>query len=143
MVCYALWIAQALLALLFLLTGGMKLVVPMDVLIEQMPVPLPAVFVRLLGAAEVAGAFGLILPGLLRIGTGLTSLAASGLVIINDRCRDVHATRGFHPCGHSGRRGNPRGVCGLRPLAVGAAGEWPVAAIRAAEGAGPCLVQTP
>src|SRR6266542_1297660 len=82
MVCYALWIAQALLALLFLLTGGMKLVVPMDVLIEQMPVPLPAVFVRLLGAAEVAGAFGLILPGLLRIGTGLTSLAASGLVII-------------------------------------------------------------
>jgi len=62
-VSYALWIAQALLALLFLLTGGMKLVVPMDVLIEQMPVPLPAVFVRLLGAAEVAGAFGLILPG--------------------------------------------------------------------------------
>ena len=53
MVSYALWIAQALLALLFLFTGGMKLVVPMDVLIEQMPGPLPAVFVRFLGAAEV------------------------------------------------------------------------------------------
>ncbi len=82
MVSYALWIAQALLALLFLLTGGMKLVVPMDVLIEQMPVPLPAVFVRFLGAAEVVGAVGLILRGLLRISTGLTSLAASGLIII-------------------------------------------------------------
>ena len=60
----------------------MKLVVPMDVLIEQMPVPLPAVFVRFLGAAEVVGALGLVLPGLLRIRAALTSLAAAGLVII-------------------------------------------------------------
>jgi uncharacterized membrane protein YphA (DoxX/SURF4 family) len=82
MVSYALWIAQALLALLFLFTGGMKLVVPMDVLIEQMPGPLPAVFVRFLGAAEVVGALGLVLPGLLRIRAALTSLAAAGLVII-------------------------------------------------------------
>jgi hypothetical protein len=38
--------------------------------------------VRFLGLAETLGAIGLILPGLLRIRTGLTPLAASGLVVI-------------------------------------------------------------
>jgi hypothetical protein len=77
---YALWIVQGLLALLFLLTGGMKLVLPLEVLTEQ--TPLPGWFVRFLGVAEVLGAIGLILPGLLRIRPGLTPLAAAGLVII-------------------------------------------------------------
>ena len=44
--------------------------------------PLPGLFVRFLGVAEVLGAIGLILPGLLRIRPGLTPLAATGLVII-------------------------------------------------------------
>ncbi len=39
-------------------------------------------FVLFIGVAEVAGALGLILPGLLRIRPGLTPLAAAGLVII-------------------------------------------------------------
>src|ERR687894_406326 len=39
-------------------------------------------FVRFLGVAEVLGAIGLILPGLLGIRPGLTPLAAAGLVII-------------------------------------------------------------
>src|SRR5215217_2261552 len=77
---YALWIVQGLLALLFLFTGGIKLVLPLEVLTEG--TPLPGWFVRLLGVAEVLGAIGLILPGLLRIRPGLTSLAAAGLVII-------------------------------------------------------------
>ena len=79
---YALWIVQGLLALLFLCTGGMKLVTPFDVLAPQMPYPLPEVFVRFIGLCEIAGALGLVLPGLLRIRPGLTPLAASGLVII-------------------------------------------------------------
>ena len=79
---YALWIVQGLLALLFLCTGGMKLVTPFDVLAPQMPYPLPEVFVRFIGLCEVAGALGLVLPGLLRIRPGLTALAAGGLVII-------------------------------------------------------------
>ena len=77
---YALWIVQGLLALLFLFAGGMKLVMPIEALTEQMP--LPGLFVRFIGVAEVLGAIGLILPGLLRMRPGLTPLAAVGLVII-------------------------------------------------------------
>ena len=77
---YALWIVQGLLAALFLFAGGMKLILPLDKLTGQ--VPLPGLFVRFIGVAEVLGALGLILPGLLRIRPGLTPLAAAGLVII-------------------------------------------------------------
>src|SRR3989475_8832429 len=76
----ALWIVQGLLAALFLFAGGAKLVL----LLDQMagPVALPGWFLRFLGVAEVLGALGLVLPGLLRIRPGLTPLAALGLVII-------------------------------------------------------------
>ena len=77
---YVLWTLQALLALVFLLSGGMKLALPLDVLAEQMP--LPGLFARFLGVAETLGAIGLILPTLLRIRPGLTPLAAAGLTII-------------------------------------------------------------
>jgi hypothetical protein len=79
-VTYALWIVQGLLALLFLWAGGMKLVLPLDKLAG--PIPLPGLFVRFIGVAEVLGAIGLILPGLLHIRPGLTPLAAAGLLII-------------------------------------------------------------
>jgi len=77
---YALWVVQGLLALLFLFAGGMKLVMPIEELTGQ--TPLPGWFVRFIGVAEVLGAVGLILPGLLRIRPGLTPLAAAGLVVI-------------------------------------------------------------
>ena len=77
---YALWIVQGLLALLFLFTGGIKLVLPLEVMTQQ--TPLPGWFVRFLGVAEVLGAIGLILPGLVGIRPGLTPLAACGLVVI-------------------------------------------------------------
>jgi hypothetical protein len=76
----ALWVVQGVLAVLFLFAGGMKLVLPLDAL--KGPIPLPALFMRCIGVAEVLGAIGLILPELLRIRRGLTPLAASGLVII-------------------------------------------------------------
>jgi len=77
---YALWIVQAMLALLFLWAGGVKLVLT----VEEMTVlmSLPGWFLRFLGVAEILGGLGLILPGLLRIRPGLTPLAAAGLVII-------------------------------------------------------------
>lgn len=76
----ALWIVQGLLALIFLFAGGMKLVMPLEKLTG--PVSLPGLFMRFIGMAEVLGALGLILPGLVRVRTGLTPLAAAGLVII-------------------------------------------------------------
>jgi uncharacterized membrane protein YphA (DoxX/SURF4 family) len=77
----ALWIIQALLALLFLFAGGAKLVVPIDQLTKQMP-QFPGLFLRFVGVCEVLGAAGLILPRLLKIRPGLTPLAAIGLFII-------------------------------------------------------------
>ena len=75
-----LWVLQVLLAALFLFAGGMKLVSPIAALTQQ--VALPGLFLRFIGLAEVLGALGLILPGLLRIRLVLTPLAAAGLVII-------------------------------------------------------------
>ena len=73
---HALWIVQGLLAALFLFAGGVKLVLPLDQLTG--PVPLPGLFVRFIAVAEVLGALGLILPGLLGIRPGLTPPAAAG-----------------------------------------------------------------
>jgi hypothetical protein len=78
----ALWIIQALLAALFLFAGGMKLVIPVEDIIKQMPLLLPGWFVRFTGVVEVLGGIGLILPWLLSIKPRLTPLAAAGLVIV-------------------------------------------------------------
>jgi hypothetical protein len=77
-----LWIIQALLAALFLFAGGMKLIMPIDEMMKQMPLALPAWFLRFTGVVEILGAFGLVLPWLLRIQPALTPLAAAGLVIV-------------------------------------------------------------
>src|SRR5262245_9248240 len=72
-----LWTIQGLLALLFLFAGVMKLVMPIEMLTKD--TTLPGLFLRFIGVAEVLGALGLILPGLLRIRPGLTPFAAAGL----------------------------------------------------------------
>jgi NAD(P)-dependent dehydrogenase (short-subunit alcohol dehydrogenase family) len=76
----ALSVVQGLLALLFLFAGGMKLILPVEEMTKEMP--LPGAFLRFIGVAEVLGGLGLILPGLTGIRPGLTPLAAAGLVII-------------------------------------------------------------
>src|SRR5688572_33444975 len=75
-----LWTVRALLAALFLFAGGMKLVVPIAALEAQSG--MSGEFLRFIGLAEFLGAVGLVLPGLSRIQTRLTPLAAAGLVII-------------------------------------------------------------
>lgn len=77
---YALWIVQILLAAVFLFAGGAKFVLPLDQM--QGPVALPLWLLRFIGAAEILGALGLILPGIFGIKRSLTPLAAAGLVII-------------------------------------------------------------
>src|SRR6266566_2107385 len=75
----ALWIVQGLLALLFLFAGSMKLILPVEMMTAQMP--LPGLFLRFIGVAEVAGALGLILPGLLFF----TLFAPAILSLLSDR----------------------------------------------------------
>lgn len=75
-----LWILQGLLAALFLYAGGFKLLLPTADLARMASMNGP--FLKFIGVCEVLGALGLVLPGLLRIRTGLTPLAAAGLVII-------------------------------------------------------------
>src|SRR5258708_5488095 len=75
----ALWILQALLALTFLLAGGMKLVLPIEALVEQ--IQLPGLLVRFIGVIDVICAVGLFVPGLVRIRPSVTALAAALLAI--------------------------------------------------------------
>jgi uncharacterized membrane protein YphA (DoxX/SURF4 family) len=77
-----LWIIQVVLALLFLFMGSRKLITPSGMMKHQMRVALPGPFMQFIGVAEVAGALGLILPGLFRIWRILTPLAAYGLLLI-------------------------------------------------------------
>ena len=78
----ALWIIQVLLSLLFLFAGSMKFVMPVEEMNRQAPVVLPGLLLHFIGACEILGALGLLLPALLRIKPGLTPLAAVGLAII-------------------------------------------------------------
>jgi putative oxidoreductase len=76
-----LWTAQILLALTFAFTGTGSLMRPIADLaaVAVWPGEVPVAFVRLIGAAELMGALGLILPSLTRIRPSLTPLAAAGL----------------------------------------------------------------
>ena len=80
-----LWIIQILLALIFLFSGILKLVIPADVLMAKAPpgsTQFPALFLKFIGVAETLGGLGLILPGIFHRRQELTPLAAAGLVII-------------------------------------------------------------
>ena len=76
----ALWIIQGLLAALFLFSGVTKLILPIEEMTRQ--IALPGLFLRFIGVCEILGALGLILPGIFRVRTGLTPVAAAALVII-------------------------------------------------------------
>lgn len=91
----ALWIAQALLALVFLGAGFMKASQPKEKLEAAMPwtASFPLAGVRAIGVAEVLGAIGLILPAATGIATVLTPLAAVGLAVTMVGAAIFHAQR--------------------------------------------------
>jgi hypothetical protein len=75
-----LWGLQVLLACVFVFSGAFKLLLPIDVVQQQLP--LPGALIRFIGCVETLGALGLIVPALLRIRPFLTPLAAAGLVLL-------------------------------------------------------------
>ena len=92
----AYWIVAALLAVFYLYAGGKKAAQskeqlrPMMGWVDTIPMPL----VRTIGALEVLGAAGLILPPLTGIAPGLAVAAAIGFVLIQIGGIAVHLSRG-------------------------------------------------
>ena len=90
-----LWILQFLLGIYFFLIGVMHFIVP-----PNLPPPmhwmyeLPTWLHYFSGTAEILGGLGLILPGVTRIQTRLTPLAAFGLVLVMIGAVIYHIPRG-------------------------------------------------
>ncbi|MBL9006949.1 MAG: DoxX family protein [Myxococcales bacterium] len=91
-----LWLAQGLLALAFGMAGTFKLVTPIADLAAKMSWIQDAspLLVRFIGASELAGALGLILPSVTRILPKLTVLAALGLIVVMVLGAGVHLMHG-------------------------------------------------
>ena len=93
----ALWVAQVLLALVYLAAGGIKVARPRADLVasgrfDWMKDTSDA-GVKAVGAVELLGAIGLILPELTGIAPILTPIAAVGLVVVQIGAIRVHLTR--------------------------------------------------
>jgi uncharacterized membrane protein YphA (DoxX/SURF4 family) len=80
----ALWVAAGLLAVIYLAAGLPKLTKPKEALVDQMSwaADFSARSVHAIGALEVLGAVGVVLPGLVRIAPVLVPLAAVGLALL-------------------------------------------------------------
>ena len=92
----AYWIVAGVLALFYLYSGSIKIVRSKDQLRPMMgwidTVPLR--LVRTIGALEVLGALGLILPPLTGIAAALALAAAIGLVLLQIGAITLHLRRG-------------------------------------------------
>ena len=92
----AYWITAGVLALFYLYGGGIKLIQSREQLLPMMAwvdtTPMRAV--RVIGAVEVLGAIGLILPPLTGIAPWLALAAAIGFVLLQILATRVHLRRG-------------------------------------------------
>ena len=111
MIDIALWIVQGILGLAFLAAGGMKLVTPIAEMAAQMAWvnDVPELLVRFIGASEVAGALGLVLPAALRIQPRLTPIAASLLAVVMVLAAATHISLG--ELGHTAPNIGLGGMC--------------------------------
>jgi len=91
----ALWVAAGVLAAAFLVAGVMKLVKPREDLQARLPYvsDFSAAQMKAIGAIEVAGATGLILPAVTKIATVLVPIAATGLAVTMVLATVVHLRR--------------------------------------------------
>lgn len=91
-----LWIAQGLLAAMFIMAGFSKVMQPIEQLSAMAPWTshVPAAFVRFIGTVEFLGGLGLILPAALRIKPELTAWAAVGLATVMIMAMGYHIFQG-------------------------------------------------
>ena len=94
----ALWVVAALLSIAYLAVGGMKIVKSPEQLAQNpntaaVGEELSAPAIKAIGAIEVAGAVGLILPWLTGIAPILTPIAALGLVAVQIGAIVFHGRR--------------------------------------------------
>ena len=91
-----LWFGQLILATVFAFSGYQKLTRPISALAAQMPwvIDVAPALVQTIGACELAGAVGLVLPALTGIQPGLTPLAAVGLATLTSLASIFHFGRG-------------------------------------------------
>ena len=95
-----LWIVTALLALLFLAAGTMKIAQPKAKLAaagQGWAEDFSDGTVKGIGGLEVLAALGLVLPALLNIATVLVPLAATGIFVLMAGAAITHARRGEKP----------------------------------------------
>lgn len=93
----ALWISQSILALIYGYAGWMKLTLPVEGLLNldwNWATDMSLGFIKMIGITELLGAFGVILPALLRILPRLIPLAALGMTIIQGAAISLHGFRG-------------------------------------------------
>lgn len=92
----ALWIVQVVLAAVFVMSGGFKVVQPIETLGAEMAwvADVSPALIRFIGICEILGAVGIILPALTRILPWLTPLAAAGLGTVMLLAGIFHLTRG-------------------------------------------------
>lgn len=93
----ALWTAQGLLAFVYLVAGGLKVIRSREQLVATGRLDWMKdssdTAVKALGAIEVLGALGMILPEATGIARILTPIAAVGLVVVQVGALRVHLTR--------------------------------------------------
>jgi hypothetical protein len=91
-----LWVAQAVLAATIVWAAMMKLFDPIEKLSAMWPWTgqIPILLVKLTGVIDLLGAFGLILPALLRINPKLTPIAAVCIIILMVCASTFHLMRG-------------------------------------------------
>jgi putative oxidoreductase len=92
----SLWIAQGLMAAMFIMAGASKSFQPIDALATDMPWvnEVSSSLVRFIGISELLGGIGIIIPSLLRIKPFLTVWAAYGLIAVMVLAAGFHASRG-------------------------------------------------
>ena len=94
----AVWIVSAVLAALYVMAGFTKVAKSKDDLLAEPRMSWVGDFspgqIKAIGAAEIAGALGLVVPWLTGIATILTPIAAVGLALMQVGAAITHGRRG-------------------------------------------------